>query len=45
MFLELLVKKTTKEKTSNSFTPDAIANSISEFINKQKEEQIFSLFI
>ena len=32
MFFELLVKKTKNEKTSDSFTPDAIVNSISELI-------------
>ena len=32
MFFELMVKKTTKKKPFDSFTPDAMANSISEFI-------------
>ena len=37
MFFELLVKKTTVNKTFDSFTPDTIVNSISEFISDPDE--------
>ena len=37
IFFKFLVKKTTEEKTSDLFTPDAIAISISDFINNPEE--------
>ena len=43
-FLELLLNKTSEERTPDSFTPDAIANSISEIVYNPDNGTIFPAY-